>query len=61
MRWATGGMAVRLVMFNILVFLLLTTLRLLIGLGLPLPTLPGAFGLATSADLSVLALSLIHI
>ena len=55
MRWATGGMAVRLVMFNILVFLLLTTLRLLIGLGLPLPTLPGAFGLATSADLSVLA------
>lgn len=54
MRWATGGMAVRLVMFNVLVFLILTTLRLLLGLGLPLPVLPGAFGLATSADLLVL-------
>ena len=41
MRWATGGMAVRLVMFNILVFLILTTLSLLIGLGLPLPALSG--------------------
>ena len=54
MRWATGGMAVRLVMFNVLVFLILTTLRLLTGLGLPLPTLPGAFGLATSADPAIL-------
>ena len=50
MRWMTGGMAVRLVIFNVLVFLILTTLRLLTGLGLPLPTSPGAFGLATSAD-----------
>ena len=54
MRWATGGMAVRLVMFNVLVFLILTTLRLLTGLGLPLPALPGAFGLATSADPAIL-------
>ena len=54
MRWMTGGMAVRLVMFNVLVFLILTTLRLLTGLGLPLPTLPGAFGLATSADPAIL-------
>ena len=56
MRWATGGMAVRLVMFNVLVFLILTTLRLLVGLGLPLPSLPGAFGLATSADPAILML-----
>ena len=55
-RWASGGMAVRLVMFNVLVFLILATLRLLIGLGLPLPVLPGAFGLATSADLGRLAM-----
>ena len=56
MRWATGGMAVRLVMFNVLIFLILTTLRLMVGLGLPLPSLPGAFGLATSADLGILVL-----
>lgn len=54
MRWASGGMAVRLVMVNVLVFLILATLRLLVGLGLPLPTLSGAFGLATTSDLSLL-------
>ena len=54
MRWATGGMAVRLVMFNVLIFLILTTLRLLTGLGFPFPALPGAFGLATSADPAIL-------
>jgi membrane associated rhomboid family serine protease len=55
-RWASGGMAVRLVMFNALVFLILATLRLLLSLGLPLPVLPGAFGLATTADLGRLAM-----
>ena len=54
-RWASGGMAVRLVMFNILVFLILATLKLLVNLGLPIPVLPGAFGLATTADLGRLA------
>ena len=55
MRWDTGGMAVRLVMFNVMVFLILTTLRLLVGLGIPLPVLSGASGLATSADPAILA------
>ena len=55
MRWATGGMAVRLIMVNVLVFLLLATLRLLVTLGIPIPPLPGAFGLATTSDLGLLA------
>ena len=41
-------MAVRLIMVNVLVFLLLATLRLLVTLGLD-PPLPGAFGLATTS------------
>lgn len=55
MRWATGGMAVRLIMVNVLVFLLLATLRLLVTLGIPILPLPGAFGLATTSDLGLLA------
>ena len=48
-------MAVRLIMVNVLVFLLLATLRLLVTLGIPIPPLPGAFGLATTSDLGLLA------
>ena len=55
MRWATGGMAVRLIMVNVLVFLFLATLRLLVTLGIPVPSLPGAFGLATTSDPGLLA------
>ena len=56
MRWATGGMAIRLVMVNVVVFLALATLRLLVTLGLPLPVPSGAFGLATTSDLPGLAM-----
>ena len=56
MRWATGGMAIRLVMVNVVVFLALATLRLLVTLGLPLPVPSGAFGLATTSDLLGLAM-----
>ena len=51
-----GGMAIRLVMVNVVVFLALATLRLLVTLGLPLPVPSGAFGLATTSDLPGLAM-----
>ena len=54
MRWATGGMVIRLILVNIGVFLLLATLGLMATLGLPVPNPGGAFGLATSSDLHVL-------
>jgi len=54
MRWATGGMVIRLILINVGVFLLLATLGLLETLGIPVPNPGGAFGLATSSDLHVL-------
>ena len=54
MRWATGGMVIRLILVNVGVFLLLSTLGLLETLGIPVPNPGGAFGLATSSDLHVL-------
>ena len=54
MRWATGGMVIRLILVNVGVFLLLATLGLLETLGIPVPNPGGAFGLATSSDLHVL-------
>ena len=55
MHWATGGMVVRLIMVNILVFLVLTTLFLLKNNGVPIPVQENdAFWLSTTSDLPVL-------
>ena len=54
MRWATGGMVVRLLLVNVAVFLLLATLGLLETLGIPVPNPGGAFGLATTSDIYLL-------
>ena len=54
MRWATGGMVIRLILVNVAVFLLLATLGLLETLGISIPNAGGAFGLATTSDLAVL-------
>ena len=54
MRWTTGGMVMRLIFVNVGVFLALATLRLLVAFGLPIPHWSGAFGLATTSDLSLL-------
>ena len=54
MRWATGGMVVRLLLVNVAVFLLLATLGLLETLGIPVPNPGGAFGLATTSDVHLL-------
>jgi len=53
-RWETGGMVVRLILVNVAVFLLVATLGLIETLGIPLPNVGGAFGLATSSDPAVL-------
>lgn len=53
-RWATGGMVIRLILINLGVFLLLATLGLLSTVGVPVPDVGGAFGLATSSDASIL-------
>jgi membrane associated rhomboid family serine protease len=54
MRWATGGMVVRLLLVNVAVYLLLATLGLLETMGIPVPNPGGAFGLATTSDLHLL-------